>query len=130
MMKRNLAAVAFGVTMLATLGAGSPHAWLNERQTTYVTFGRSVSLPGVQLTPGAYIFELAAPGSGSGLVRVLSRDRRKVYTMQFTIGSQRPAGLADNRGITFDEAPAGEAPPIKAWYPVGEATGYAFIYRR
>lgn len=130
MMKRNLAAVAFGLTILATLGAGSTHAWFNERHTTHVTFGRSVSLPGVELRPGAYIFELASPGSGNGLVRVMSRDRRKVHAIQFTLTSQRPPGLADNRGVTFGEAPAGEAPPIKAWYPIGEPTGYAFIYRR
>ena len=128
MVNRKMAAAAFGVAIVAVLAAVSTQALTSPEHTTYVKFSRSVALPGVELTAGTYIFELADPGNKS-LVRVMSRDRRKVYTQQFTISVQRPASVADNHGITFGEAAAGEAPPIKAWYPEGESTGHAFIYR-
>jgi hypothetical protein len=130
MMNRKLAAAAFGVAMVAVLAAVSTQAGTSVEQTTYVTFSRSVSLPGVELTAGTYIFELAGPGFDRTLIRVMSRDRQKMYTQQFTLTVQRPASVTDNHGITFGEAPAGEAPPIKAWYASGEPTGHQFIYRR
>jgi hypothetical protein len=130
MMNRKLAAAAFGVTIVAVLAAVSTQAWTSLERTTYVTFSRSVSLPGVELRAGTYIFELADPGGNQSLVRVMSRDRRKTYAQQFTLTVQRPARVTDNHGITFGEAPAGEAPPIKAWYASGEPTGHEFIYRR
>jgi hypothetical protein len=130
MLNRKLATAAFGVAIVAVLAAVSTQAWTSPEHTTYVKFSRSVALPGVELTAGTYIFELADPSSNKSLVRVMSRDRRKVYTQQFTLSVQRPASVMDNHGITFAEAAAGEAPPIKAWYPAGESTGHEFIYRR
>jgi len=126
---RKLAAVAFGATIVAVLAAGSTEAWSSPAQTTYVMFNRSVSLPGVELAAGTYIFELADPSSNTGMVQVMSRDRRTLYTRQFTRTVQRPANVSAS-GITFGEAPAGQAPPVKAWYPSGQDTGHAFIQRR
>ncbi len=130
MMNRKLAAAAFGVAIVAVMAAVSTQAWVSPERTTYVKFSRSVALPGLELTAGTYIFELADPGTNQSLVRVMSRDRRRVYTQQFTMSVQRPASVKDDHGITFAEAPAGEAPPIKAWYPNGDSIGHEFIYRR
>src|SRR6266571_9277124 len=114
MLNRKLATAAFGVAIVAVLAAVSTEAWTSPERTTYVKFSRSVALPGVELTAGTYIFELADPASNKSLVRVMSNDRRKVYTQQFTLSVQRPANVTDNHGITFAEAAAGQAPPIKA----------------
>lgn len=130
MLNRKLSTAAFSVGIVALLAAVSTQAWTSPERTTYVKFNRSVSLPGVELTAGTYIFELADPAANNSLVRVMSRDRRKMYTQQFTLLVQRPASVTDNHGITFAEAAAGEAPPIKAWYPAGDSIGHEFIYRR
>ena len=128
MLNRKIAVVV-GVALLAVLAVASTDAWTDASQTTYVKFSRSVALPGVELTAGTYIFELADPGTSQSLVRVMSRDRRRIYTQQFTVSVQRPKNIDDQHGIAFGEAPAGVAPPIKVWYPAGQAIGHAFLYR-
>ena len=129
MFSRKLMAAAFGVAILAVMATASTQASVTAERTTLVKFNRSVTLPGLELTPGTYIFELAEPGQNQNLVRVLSRDRRRIYTTQFTMLVQRPANVSDNHGITFNEAPAGMPLPIKAWYAVGDTVGHEFMYR-
>lgn len=129
MLNRKLAVAVLCLAIVAIGAAVSTHAWSDPAKTTYVKFSRSVALPGVELTAGSYIFELADPASNHSLVRVLSRDRRHIYTQQFTLQVQRPKNVTDDHGITFGESPAGSAPPIKAWFPAGESTGHEFQYR-
>jgi hypothetical protein len=88
-----------------------------------------VAIPGVELPAGTYIFELPSITLGDGLVRVASTDRRQVYLTAFTHQVDRPAG-GEKLQISLGEAPAGVAPPIKAWFPTGERTGRQFIYNR
>jgi hypothetical protein len=129
MTNRTLAA-ALSAAIVAGVAAASTQAWAAVRQTTFVTFSQPVALPNVELAAGAYIFEVAGPGSDKSLVRVLSRDRRTLYTQQFTVPVERPARVTDGHGITFGEAPAGEAMPITAWFANGEQAGHQFIYGR
>ena len=129
MTNRTLAA-ALSMAIVAGVAAVSTQAWAAAGQTTLVTFSRPVALPHVELAAGAYIFEVAGPGSDKSLVRVMSRDRRKLYTQQFTVTVERPARVTDSHGITFGEAPAGQAAPITAWFASGEQTGHQFIYGR
>ena len=128
MFSRKLMAAVFGAAILAVVATASMQAAVTAERTTLVKFNRTVALPGLELTAGTYIFELADPGSNHNLVRVLSRDRRKIYTTQFTFLVQRPRNVSDDHGITFNEAPAGTAPPVKAWYPIGDTVGHEFIY--
>ena len=97
--------------------------------TTYLTFSGPVHLPGVALGSGTYIFELADPVGGSGAVRVMSRDRRHAYFMGLTHRVDRPAWLTPNAMVSLGEAAPGSTPPITAWFPLGESTGHAFLYR-
>jgi hypothetical protein len=97
-------------------------------RTTYLTFSRSVRLPGVTLDAGTYVFELADPYNAAGVVRVLSGDRRKSYFMGFTNATERPRGLRLDASVSLGESAGGVAPPITAWYPIGERTGRQFIY--
>lgn len=97
-------------------------------RTTYLTFSRSVRLPGVTLDAGTYVFELADPYNAAGVVRVLSGDRRKSYFMGFTNATERPRGLRLDASVSLGEPAGGVAPPITAWYPIGERTGRQFIY--
>jgi arginine exporter protein ArgO len=120
------AAAAGGVLAAAVLLGVSLHARGNVSDTTYLTFSGAVSLPGVTLGAGTYIFERADQNTPD-IVRVTSRDRRQVYFMAFTRTVDRPRGLG-NRLVLLGEAAAGTAPPIKAWFPLGDVSGHQFIY--
>jgi hypothetical protein len=125
MMKQTLTLTAFGAAIVATILAGSAQAWGAPSHTTYVTFSRSVALPGVQLAPGTYSFEVLKPG----IVRVSSRDSKRVYLTTFTRDVERPEGLSSDRVILLGEAPEGAGLEITGWYPQFESAGHQFIYR-
>jgi hypothetical protein len=129
MFTRRIKAAAFGAAILALAATSSLDAWGSSHRTTYVTFAQTVALPGVELSPGTYVFELAAPDQHRNLVRVLSRDRRTTYLTQFTLTVQRPANLNPKRMISFHEAERGKPVPVDTWYPEHEDTGRQFIYR-
>jgi hypothetical protein len=130
MFGRSLRTLAFGGVVLGLLGgAVSIQANSPFNKEMYVSFSRSVSLPNGELAAGTYVFELGAPMSEQTIVRVSSRDRRKVYLQAFTRTIDRPANLKPGTVITFGESAAGVAPPLDAWYPDDSGTGRQFVYR-
>jgi len=115
---------------IVALNAVTPvQAGSNGRYTTYITFSRSVALPGVTLPAGTYIFERASGVARTDIVQVLAGDRSRAFLIAFTDRTLRPAGWPANRHIALGEAAPGGIPPILAWYPVGEDLGHTFIYR-
>src|SRR5689334_12050640 len=94
--------VATGALMLVlTMGLkASP-----RDHSLYVTFGQSVEIPGVTLTPGTYIFEQENPDTATNVVRVLSRDRSHVFLTQFADRVQRPSGASPEQTVFMGEAP-------------------------
>ena len=120
------AAAAIG-TAAVLLGV-SVHARANLADTNYLTFSRAVALPGVTLPAGTYIFERAGQNTPD-IVRVLSRDRSKVYLMAFTTTIPRPENLRD-RVVLLAESARGAAPQVRAWFPIGDAIGHQFNYGR
>ncbi len=126
----NLKVAAIGALFLGLVAAaGSSIAAGNvDTHTNYITFSRSVALPGVELAAGTYIFETPTNAMSNSVVRVSSRDRRKVYLTAFTRQVERPR---DDRGkllITLGEAKSGSVPPVSAWFPIGDSIGHQFIY--
>ena len=117
-----LAAVALGLVTVASTGAS-----VTANHTMYLTFNRPVSLPGVSLGTGTYIFELPEPMGAHSLVRVLSRDRKIVYFTAFTYAVDRPADLPRDQRISFKETAPDMPPPIATWWPEVSA-GRQFIY--
>ena len=115
------------VSILGVLIAASAHAW-GPGQTNYLTFSGAVALPGVTLAPGTYIFRLPSE-TDRNIVQVLSRDSSRVYYMGMTQPVERPNRDFD-RAVTLGEALPGQAPPIRAWFPVGHRDGHRFIYAR
>jgi hypothetical protein len=112
-----------GVAALSPADAGGP-----RRSTAYLTFSRSVALPGITLPAGTYIFERAEISNSSNVVHVSSRDRSRVHVLALTNRIVRPAGWPADRPISFGEAPAGGVPPILVWYPPHDDLGHAFLY--
>ena len=127
-MSKHLRVAAVGAMFLVIAATATTGAWVDSAsRTTYATFNRPIALPGVQLNAGTYIFELVLPATNSNIVRVLSRDRSRVYLTAFTMMVRKPHNLKDM--VTFGEAQRGMAPPITAWYPPEDGSGRQFIYR-
>jgi len=129
MCKRRSLLVGCSALMVGFLMAASTEVWGVSNDRSYLTFNRSVAIPGVTLAAGTYIFERAAPDKPD-IVRVLSQDRTHVYMTAFTRPTDRPAKLRDDNHVVLGEAPRGEAPPIKVWFPLGSRVGHEFIYTR
>jgi len=121
--------VAVGIVMTALASVRHVVAGTLPERTTYLTFNRPVQLPGVTLTAGTYIFELLDPFTAPGVVCVASPDRKVAYFMGLTNAAERPRGLRLDASVSLGEAGSGAAPPITIWWPIGETTGRAFIYR-
>ena len=119
--------VAFGVALLGLLSTASTGASGIPNRTTNFTFSGAVRIPGAVLPAGTYTFELASENS-LDLVRVTSKDRKKVYLTAFTVLVQRSDRRNLDTKLVLGESPAGTPPPIKVWYPQDERTGRQFIY--
>ena len=96
---------------------------------TYFTFSGPVTLPGVTLPAGKYIFRLADPDSSRKVINVLSEDGKRSLAMLHTIPNQTMKAPKDAE-VRFMETSAKVPPPIKTWWYAGKAIGYEFIYPR
>lgn len=127
MFNRRIALTACAVVVVALFGAASTQAWSSLTRTNHLTFSGAVALPGVVLNAGSYTFEAGPQGIDNHVVRVSSRDGRRILFTGFTTLVTRPQG---SRGVmvSLGEAPAGQPKPIMAWYPAHSAIGYQFRY--
>jgi len=91
-------------------------------------FNRPVALPGVVLPAGTYSFDVASP-TALDVVVVRSANRDKLYYMGFTRTVSRPRHMSSQTPVAFGEAAANVAPPIAAWYEIGDTVGHEFLYR-
>jgi hypothetical protein len=96
---------------------------------TYFTFSAPVTLPGVTLPAGKYVFRLADADSSRKVINVLSGDGKRSLAMLHTIPNQVMKAPKDAE-IRFMETSAKVPPPIKTWWYAGKAIGYEFIYPR
>ena len=130
MFKRTVVLVAAAVAVSALLiTASSIHASsvspMALSKVNHLTFSGAVRLPSTVLTPGTYTFEAGPAGTNRDIVRVTTRDGRRVLFMGFTSPVSRPA-----RGpiVSLGEAPAGAPQPIAIWYEDGATSGHQFRY--
>jgi hypothetical protein len=115
-----LAAFVLGAT-LAT--AQAP----DTNNMTIVTFSAPVSLPGVTLPAGSYMFKLADSQVNRNIVQVFDKDRSKILATILAIPAERNKP-ADDTVITFTESPANTAPAIRYWFYPGDSRGQEFAY--
>jgi hypothetical protein len=121
--------VAFLTLAVLTLSIGSRAEAQPADYRTYFTFSAPVTLPGVTLPAGKYIFRLADPDSSRKVINVLSGDGKRSLAMLHTIPNQAMKAPKDAE-IRFMETNAQVPPPIKTWWYAGKAIGYEFIYPR
>ena len=114
--------------LVAVIASSSVGATENASRTTYFTFSRAVQLPGVTLPRGTYIFEIVNPYSEGNVVRVMSTDRRKLFALKLTLQVYRQHASHMKAAIQLGEAPSGNPPVVRSWFPEGETRGRAFIY--
>jgi hypothetical protein len=129
MTKRTTVLAACVVLLASVLVPNSSHAISDLTKVNHLTLGTPVRLPGVLLLPGEYQFESGALDTNPAIVRVTSRDRKKLYYQGFTVAVHRPAHMDGSHVLSFAEAPAGAPMPIAVWFPIGSKVGHRFIYR-
>jgi len=119
---------ACGLGVAAVLIAGAAHAQPSDKRT-YFTFSRPITLPGVTLPAGKYLFRLADDQTTRKVIQVLSADGTKPYAMLLTINDERRDPPKDAE-VAFLETASRTPSAVKAWWYPGERTGYEFIYPR
>jgi hypothetical protein len=109
------------------LGATVASAQMTTQNDTMVTFSAPVSLPGITLPAGSYLFKLADSQVNRNVVQVFAKDRSKIFATILAIPAERTEP-ADETVITFKEAPANSAPAVQYWYYPGDKRGQEFVY--
>lgn len=126
MLSTRIFGLVCAVAVFACLLAAPVSAQPLDKRTLF-TFSGPITLPGVTLPAGQYLFRLADPNSSSKVVQVLNADGTKPYGMFFAMAAERfePASTPE---IRFMETASGTPAAIRTWWYPGERTGYEFIY--
>ena len=130
-MFKHVALLTVVVAIAGVVAASSSQAANNLMpltMTNNLTFSTPVSLPGVTLAAGTYMFEAGPGGTNPNIVRVLSPNRQRLFYLGFTVPVVRPRG-AEPDILMFGEAANGAPAPILTWYPLGSNSGHEFMYR-
>ena len=115
--------VAAVCVLAATLTGGATPF----NRTTYFTFNAPVRLHGVLLLPGEYVFEIANPGTGADVTRVMDRKRSRVYANALSRVVTRPPNGRLDAAIIFGETVTSGPRPVNGWFPAGETSGREFL---
>ena len=126
MLSTRVFGLACAVTVFVCLVAAPVCAEPLDKRTLF-TFSGPVSLPGVTLPAGQYLFRLADPNSSSNVVQVLNADGTKPYGLFFTIAAERLAP-ASSPEVRFMETASGMPAAIRTWWYPGERRGHEFIF--
>ena len=126
MLSTRIFGLACAVTVFVCLLAAPVSAQPLDKRTLF-TFSGPITLPGVTLPAGQYLFRLADPNSSSKVVQVLNAEGTKPYGLFFTLRAERlePASTPE---VRFMETASGTPAAIRTWWYPGERTGFEFIY--
>jgi hypothetical protein len=125
MLSTRIFSLACGVAVFVCLMAAPATAQPLDKRTVF-TFSGPITLPGVTLPSGQYLFRLADPDSSSKVVQVLNTDGTKPYGLFFALPAERfePASTPE---VRFMETASGTPAAVKTWWYPGERTGYEFV---
>jgi hypothetical protein len=124
MLKRTSLIFACLAMLFLTVGARAD-GW--DRRTT-LTFNESVSLPGIVLPAGTYVFKLVNTPGLMNTVEVLNAEENKVLTTIIAIPTEH-LSARDKTFIGFEERGAGLPEAIHEWMYPGDRSGLEFVYR-
>ena len=126
MLARKSVRVACAVALVAGMSAATVFAQTPDKRTVF-TFSGPVSIPGVTLPAGQYLFRLADPMTSGKVIQVLSADGTKPYGLFFSYPVER-LNASEKPEVRFMETAKDAPAAIKTWWYPGERTGYEFIY--
>ena len=114
-------AVALGVLATGVLKADT-----YDKRTVF-TFNRPISVPGVTLPAGKYMFRLVDTETSRKVVQVLDEHGKKPYAMLHTIPDIR-RDASGSPEVRFMETAKGQPTAVQTWWYPNERIGYEFIY--
>jgi hypothetical protein len=94
---------------------------------TYLTFSKSVQLPGKTLPAGRYRFQLADTQESRRVIKVQSEDGKKQLAMLLSVPNQLRDSPKDPV-VMFRETAEGQPDAVKSFNYPGERIGYEFVY--
>jgi hypothetical protein len=112
------------VALAASLSVTRADTW--DKKTT-VSFSQPVEVPGAILQPGKYVMKLVDSQTDRHVVQFTNERQNHVYATTIAIPAYRTQ-VTDRTVITFYEAAAGQAEPIRNWYYPGDNFGQEFVY--
>jgi len=125
MTRKILKSICAAGLALGLLG-GVAMAQTHDKRTTF-TFNRPISLPGVSLPAGTYLFRIVDTTTTRKVIQVLSEDGKTPYAMLHSIPDVRLEASASPE-VRFLETAKGAPSAVKTWWYPGETIGYEFIY--
>ena len=96
---------------------------------TIVNFSQPVEVPGAILQPGKYVMKLVDSQSDRHVVQFTNERQNHVYATTIAVPAYRTQ-VTGRTVITFYEAAAGQAEPIRNWYYPGDNFGQEFVYSK
>jgi len=123
--KRVILAAAV-LTVFGALAAAPVRGETFDKRTVF-SFNRPISVPGVTLPAGDYMFRIVDTDTGRKVIQVLSGDGRTPYAMLHSIPDIRVEASA-NPEVRFMETAKGKPSAVKTWWYPHERIGYEFIY--
>ena len=123
MLKTLVSACVFAMLAFTSM---TTHAQTIDNRT-FFTFSQPVTLPGITLPAGKYLFRVPDVAGSRRVVQVLSADGGRSYAMLLSIPAQRTDTPAQPE-IRFMETAENMPAAIKTWWYPGNTIGYEFIY--
>jgi hypothetical protein len=126
MLSTRVFGLACAVAVFVCLTAAPATAQPLDKRTLF-TFSGPITLPGLTLPAGQYLFRLADPSRSANVVQVLSADGTTPLGVFFAISAERlePASTPE---VRFMETASGTPAAISTWWYPGERRGYEFIF--
>ena len=112
------------VALAASLSVVRADTW--DKKTT-VSFSQPVEVPGAILQPGRYVMKLVDSQSDRHVVQFTNERQNHVYATTIAVPAYRQQ-VTGRTVITFYEAAAGQAEPIRNWFYPGDNFGQEFVY--
>jgi hypothetical protein len=130
MKRRHSFSISFGrgvlaaATLVASLSVVRADTWDKK---TIVSFSQPVEVPGTILQPGKYVMKLVDSQSDRHVVQFTNERQNHVYATTLAVPAYRTQ-VTGRTVITFYEAAAGQAEPIRNWFYPGDNFGQEFVY--
>lgn len=116
-------------TVLAVFTSTSAEAEPFDRRT-YFTFSQPVSLPGVTLPPGTYLFRIVDPMGSGRIVQVMDAEGKKSYAMLMSMPALTGGVVPSAPEVRFQETRSGVPYALQAWWYPGTSVGREFVYSK